>query len=332
MGACVGHVGKLRPLQVIRMKKLNFIFVRCVLPIVFFIFVASYRCILETRYWAAHPFFSYYTLLHHVLWVACMILMIVGLAHCFLREPPARLLWLFYGSGVLIIPLLWATVTQESLALCYMNDSPARLLLHTVTFNWTYPPNRPLTVELIAIFVGMLAIGFYRSHSVLRALGLPVCVHVVGCLFAIHWFGCAPYATSFIKISTAMGNHILLSVIYTVIAGVLVLALLFRQHRESSGVSLKTVLGSILVWAAGAFVARVYVTHCSHVVDAMAMALPLAFVAFLVMSIRYYRRKRCHISVLVSVSILVLVASLVTIPFTLNCTEGLLPVLSRTMP
>ena len=100
------------------MKKIQFIT---------FIFFSVFRCYVETGLLAKHSFFSYYVALHHTLWNASTILVIILLMHLILKVPIVRLIWVMYGITLMAIPLLYAMVTQEHLQLEYLEDLFLRL-------------------------------------------------------------------------------------------------------------------------------------------------------------------------------------------------------------
>jgi hypothetical protein len=304
-------------------------FLRDVCPVVVFLCVATYRCFLETTFWTPWPYFSYYTLLHHILWVGTMILIIMFLSHIVTGVAPARLIPLFYGSGLLLIPLIWVVFTGDMLDLRYLNDSPGQLVIHALTFNWSYPPNRPLTPELVAIFLGMAIVGYQLTSSLWKAMLLAVSVHAVGILFAIQWFGCAPNTSAVFAIRTNMDNHILLPFIYVSLICLLILVLLRRQYGTLSGVTWRTIgiaLGGLLLVTPLCFLFVVErVGKAAVAVDAWAIALPVFPLALIVTGLFSLRYGQCRRLAVVLFAFLFVLTCLVTLPFSMGFSDNLVP-------
>ena len=174
---------------------------------VYFICFSVFRCYVETGLLAKHSFFSYYVAMHHTLWNASTILVIILLMHFILRVPIVRLIWVMYGVTLMAIPLLYAMLTQEHLQLEYLRGSVSEIIGYVATFCWAYTKNRPLTIELLVIFLSMVSVGYAYTRNWLRALGLAVSVYFVGNIFAIHWVGPIPYAKSVVLLKTQWSHH-----------------------------------------------------------------------------------------------------------------------------
>jgi hypothetical protein len=174
---------------------------------VYFICFSVFRCYVETGLLAKHSFFSYYVAMHHTLWNASTILVIILLMHFILRVPIVRLIWVMYGVTLMAIPLLYAMVTQEHLQLEYLRGSVSEIIGYVATFCWAYTKNRPLTIELLVIFLAMVSVGYAYTRNWLRALGLAVSVYIVGNIFAIHWVGPIPYSKSVVLLKTQWSHH-----------------------------------------------------------------------------------------------------------------------------
>jgi len=181
---------------------------------VYFLSFSLLRCYVETELLAGKSFFSYYVALHHVLWNATTILIIILLMNLILKAPIMRLLWVMYGITVMAIPLFYAMVTGENLRLEYLKGSFSEIISYVATFCWTYSKNRPLTIELLVIFFSMFAVGYAYTKRFFRALALAVSVHIAGNVFAIHWVGPIPYANSVILFKTQWSHHQFMSVFW----------------------------------------------------------------------------------------------------------------------
>jgi hypothetical protein len=199
---------------------------------VYFIFFSLFRCYVETGLLAKHSFFSYYVALHHTLWNASTILVIILLMHFILKVPVARLIWVMYGITLMAIPLLYAMVTQKHLQLEYLRGSFSEIIGYVATFCWTYTKNRPLTIELLVIFFSMVAVGYVYTRSWPRALCLAVTVYIVGNIFAIHWVGPIRTSRSVVLFQTQWSHH---------------------QFMAAFWLSMLTVLSILFIWQAGWF-------------------------------------------------------------------------------
>jgi hypothetical protein len=199
---------------------------------VYFICFSLFRCYVETGLLAKHSFFSYYVALHHVLWFASIILVIILLMHFILKVPVVRLIWVMYGVTLMAIPLLYAMATQEHLQLEYLRGSFSEIIGYIATFCWAYTKNRPLTIELLVIFFSMIAVGYAYTRSWHRALALAGSVYIVGNIFAIHWVGPIPYSKSVVLFQTQWSHH---------------------QFMAAFWVFMLTVLSILFIWQAGWF-------------------------------------------------------------------------------
>ena len=199
---------------------------------VYFIFFSLFRCYVETGLLVKHSFFSYYVALHHVLWFASIILVIILLMHFILKVPIVRLIWVMYGVTLMAIPLLYAMVTQEHLQLEYLRGSISEIIGYVATFCWAYTKNRPLTIELLVIFFSMIAVGYAYTRRWHRALALALSVYIVGNLFAINWVGPIPYSKSVLLFKTQWSHH---------------------QFMAAFWVFMLTALSILFIWQAGWF-------------------------------------------------------------------------------
>lgn len=199
---------------------------------VYLICFSIFRCYVETELLAKHSYFSYYVALHHTLWNACTILVIILLMHLILKVPVVRLIWVMYGITLMAIPLLYAVVTQKPLQLEYLRGSFSEIIGYVATFCWTYTKNRPLTIELVVIFLSTAAVGYAYTQSWFRSLCLAVSVYIVGNLLAIHWVGPIRHSKSVVLFQTQWSHH---------------------QFMAAFWLSLLTALSIPFIWQAGWF-------------------------------------------------------------------------------
>lgn len=189
------------------------VFLNAVAP-VYFLSFSLFRCYVETAILADQRSFSYYVALHHILWFATTILIIILLMNLILKVPVMRLLWVMYGITLAVIPLFYAMATGENLRLEYLRGSFSEIISYIATFCWTYLRNRPLTLELLVIFFSMFAVGYAYTKSLSRSLFLAVSVHIAGNIFAINWVGPIPYAKSVFAFRTQWNPHEFMSVFW----------------------------------------------------------------------------------------------------------------------
>jgi len=253
-----------------------------VFPPVYFIALAWLRCYVETALLAQPPFFSYYIVLQHILWVTMTMLVIILLAHAILRVPVQNLLWLMYGGTVMLIPLIYALIFRTPLELNYLRGSLSEITAHIVTFCATYPCNLPLTIELVAIFLGMGIIGYIYTREWRSALGLAIAVHIMGNVLAIEWFGAELHSKGIFIISTRLTNHPLLAIIFLYAVSLLVILLLWRGGQLNCDRRLMRPIA----WALGAWIGCAIAAWGTgwfeYGFDCVAAGLPCATGAFLI--------------------------------------------------
>lgn len=301
------------------------LWVQAFAPIYFLLF-SLLRCYVETGLLAKHSFFSYYTAFHHVLWFASTILMIILLVNLFLKVSVTRLLWLMYGITLTAIPLFYAMVTGEHLRMQYLGGSFLEIVSHIVTFCLTYPRNRPLTIEMLLIFLSMIGVGYYYSRSWPRSIALAVAVHLFGNIFAIHWFGPVPYTKAIIAIRTQWSNNPLMAMIW--LYPLTALAMLFIWRAGWFGGSRRSWLYAAL-WAAMSWVVYVVVARITGLFmrpfDILMSGLPVTTLAFLLVSILSSERRMLSRCAWATMGIVLLIQLAVMGPIYLHKTNGLTP-------
>lgn len=301
------------------------VWVQAFAPIYFLLF-SLLRCYVETGLLAKHSFFSYYTALHHVLWFTSIILMIILLVSFFLKVSVTRLLWLMYGITLTAIPLFYAMVTGEHLRMQYLGGSFLEIVSHIVTFCLTYPRNRPLTIEMLLIFLSMIGVGYYYSRSWPRSIALAVAVHLFGNIFAIHWFGPVPYTKAIIAIRTQWSNNPLMAIIW--LYPLTALAMLFIWRAGWFGGSRRSWLYAAL-WAATAWVVYIVIARITgwfmRPFDILISGLPVATLAFLLVSILSSAGRMLSRCAWATMGIVLLIQLAVMGPIYLHKTDGLTP-------
>jgi uncharacterized membrane protein (DUF441 family) len=256
------------------------VFLNAVAP-VYFLSFSLLRCYVETAILADQSAFSYYVALHHTLWFATTILIIILLMNFILKVPIMRLLWVMYGITLVAIPLFYAMVTGENLRLEYLRGSFSEIISYIATFCWTYLRNRPLTMELLIIFFSMFAVGYAYTKSLYRAIFLAVSVHIAGNIFAIHWVGPIPYAKSVFTFRTQWSPHQFMSVFW--LYGLTIVAVLFIWRAGWFGIKRSWIYSALA--AASIWVVQVIIFKTTgwfnRPFDSLTAGLPAVTLAFL---------------------------------------------------
>jgi hypothetical protein len=258
---------------------------------VYFLSFSLLRCYVETELLAGKSFFSYYVVLHHTLWNATIILIIILMMNLILKVPIMRLLWVMYGVTVMVIPLFYAMVTGENLQLGYLKGSFSEIISYVATFCWAYSKNRPITIELLVIFFSMFAVGYAYTKSFSRSLALAVSVHIAGNIVAIHWVGPIPYAKSLILFKTQWSHHQFMSVFW--LSTMTAMAMLIIWRAECFGEMKRSwfyaALAAVAVWVVQAIIFNV--TGCfKRPFDIFLSGLPAVTLTFLL--VRLFSSKR----------------------------------------
>lgn len=179
----------------------------------FFFCIALFRCYLESNVFAPQPYFSYYVALHHVLWYFIIILFIILTTHLILKVAVEKLLWLMYGAVIIMIPIIVVMIQGKPMEADYLTGSFHEIVLHIVTFYFTYERNLPLTAEVIIIFIGMSIIGYLYTRSIMRGLTLGTAIYLGGNLLAISWLGSLPYTKAVFTVQSGLLNHPFMAVL-----------------------------------------------------------------------------------------------------------------------
>jgi hypothetical protein len=258
---------------------------------VYFLSFSLLRCYLETELMAGKSFFSYYVALHHTLWNATTILIIILMMNLILKVPIMRLLWVMYGITVMAIPLFYATVTGEHLRLEYLKGSFSEIISYIATFCWTYSKNRPLTIELLVIFFSMFAVGFAYTKKFSRALALAISVHIAGNILAIHWVGPIPYAKSAILFKTQWSHHQFMSVFWLNTLTAMAMLIIWRAgwFGEMQKSWFYAALSAVAVWGVQAIIFNV-TGFFKRPFDILLSGLPAITLTFLL--VRFFSSER----------------------------------------
>ena len=180
----------------------------------FFFLVALLRCYLESQIFSARPYFSYFVALHHVLWYFTVILYIILITHIILKVAVEKLLWLMYGAILLMIPIIVVIIQDKPMSAGYLTGTFWEIAVHIFTIYFTYEKNLPLTPEVILIFIGMTAVGYLYSGSLLRGIALGTAIYFGGNLLAISWISRIPNGKAVFIVLSALQNHPFMAAVY----------------------------------------------------------------------------------------------------------------------
>jgi uncharacterized membrane protein (DUF441 family) len=300
---------------------------------VYFIFFSLARCYIETGLLARHSFFSYYVALHHTLWNASTILMIILLMHFILKVPIVRLVWVMYGVTLMAIPLLYALATGEHLQLEYLRGSFSEIVGYVATFCWAYTKNRPLTIELLVIFFSMITIGYAYSRSWPRAFLLAVLVYIVGNLFAINWVGPVRHSKSVFLFQTQWHHHQFMAAFWLFMLTVLLIV--FVRQAEWFGRGQRSwcyaVLAAAFVWMLQAAVFK-SIGWFNQPFDIIMSGLPAVTLAFIGVNLLFAKRENFFGWTFAAMSIIFILQIAVIGPIYLGHMKIHLPFLHHIVP
>lgn len=293
-----------------------------VLPVAVFALLAWGRCLVETALLSTPPMFGYFVGFHQTLWMTAVALTVVLAAHLILGVAVDRLLWLLYGGVLMLIPVLYAWISRTPLDMQYLSGSVGEIVMHTCTFCLTYRPNRPLSIELIVIFISLVAVGRLYGRSWTRSLLLAVVVQIAGSLLAVEWFRVSEDGRGLFHVITRLGNHPMYAVVCLYAVTVLIGLLVLRSGAVAdTGGLLWCSVGVLFMWvlaALGFAVSGWFSTPFDHIMGGFLPATTGGFLCLL--AVRPVRRWG-----LVTLGALLLVQFLVLTPLLLRKEARLSP-------
>jgi len=226
---------------------------------IFFVLCAVLRCYLETHVFAEDSIFSYYVVTHHGLWYLSAILGGMLCFHFVLGVGFKTLVWLFYSSFLLFVPILYAFYTGQSvLHLEYINPDIMNVLKTSVSGGYLSDHNRPVFPEMILIDSGSFFFAYFLKRNIKKAILTALSVHLVLILFGIGWFYADNRYIAIIKIITNLDKHIWLSMIWLFCTTVLVQVILIRSELQEKNEALITLISGLAMWSALVFVADIF--------------------------------------------------------------------------
>ena len=203
----------------------------------FFILIASLRCFLEMRVLAPFDDFSYFTLLHHVLWYVTAILSVILFLSLYLKKSPLKLLWLCYGGVIILIPVGHSMATHTPMNLDYFTGAFLDIIRYSLSAGWEYERNRPQFFAIITLDIGIFFTGFLYSRSIKKAFVSLISVHLILTLVGTKWFSDQDRPETLILIRSAYTGHVFMALIWLQTASLLTLVLgLIETRRWGVGV------------------------------------------------------------------------------------------------
>ncbi|SHJ80752.1 hypothetical protein SAMN02745216_02305 [Desulfatibacillum alkenivorans DSM 16219] len=194
----------------------------------FFVLVVGARIYIETELLAPEPYFSYYTLCHHMLWFAGTFLSLMLVIHFIIKTPIKDLFILCYGSILVFIPILYLLLTGQKAALTYLRGGFWEILKHALTFVWTWEADRALSIELGLIFAGITGLAWLITKRPGKAVLTGAVSYSVLMLWAVHWVGKTPHKYAVFSINTWMVSNCLISVVLLHVFSFLVIITIWR--------------------------------------------------------------------------------------------------------
>lgn len=248
----------------------------------FFFLTALFRCYLESHVFAPQSYFSYYVALHHVLWFFTVILFIILITHLILKVAVEKLLWLMYGSSLLMIPVIVVMIQGKPMMADYLTGTFSEIVTHILTIYFTYKQNLPLTAEVIVIFIGMTVVGYLYTKSILRGLALGVAIYLGGNMLAISWISSSPDTKAIFKVHSALMNHSFMAVICAHSMTFFTLLTVGRADLITISFRCRFIAAAIALVAGSFYMSVVMLSGWFiHPVDILLTALPIWTTAFL---------------------------------------------------
>lgn len=288
----------------------------------FFIMIAGIRCYLETTLFSQVNEFSYYTLLHHVLWYIATMLGIMLTLHFLLKISFKSLNWLFYSAILFFIPIIYASLTGENLQLEYLAPDLLNILKSSLSACLLNPANKAQFLEIVLIDSGILIGTFLKTKNLQKAIITTLAVHFVLTLFGIKWFYSKTGSPGIIYIATNLSNHVWLSLIWLICSTFLVQIILFRTVIDKKNM-VKGIITGLLVWAV-IFVSLKICHGKITAFDAAAVTLPgytTGFICFL-----YYKLKgmKIHSSLYIILFAILVFQLMAVLPIFFNIQQSLI--------
>jgi len=188
---------------------------KTVLCFLFFILTVLVRIYFEMEVFAKRSLFGYFVVVHHSCWYMFVFYYFSACNRYILGMNPAKIKYTAFLSPVIMIPVIHAAISGNKLDLGYLDGNLKDNLFHMVTLYYKHPKNGEFFIEMVVLLILFIVGSWFISKSVKKTL-LNVLVGFYGCMMlaGFHFFGVAPKTRAYFKITTALKNHQLMSLIY----------------------------------------------------------------------------------------------------------------------
>ncbi len=173
---------------------------------------------------------------HHHLWFYAVFAMymivfryIVGVS---VKKIPRFLL----AAPLLMIPVCAHYLSgNKVMGIDYISARhPASYIYNIATFMLFNPQNRPVSYELIIIFIGVTALAYYLSHSITRSIGSAVVTYLV--LMVVHgtiWIAPESFSEALIRYPSHLQSDIAFASLYLSVVVLYIFILFFPEIKRT---------------------------------------------------------------------------------------------------
>ncbi len=196
-----------------------------------FISLISARVYIEAA--VLNSFFSTFVLFHHLFWFISVLLWFMISLRYIGKMKRAYLPYLSFAGILTYIPMIYKYIDKGDAVLEYIYT---RDVIEAANFvfllMYNHPKNFYMFPELLLLLLGLIVVAWFSSRSVFRVLGVVLFGFFGSMLIGFYWVGKATSKFSYIKLETAMPNHLFLSVIFYLFSLLLALILFYPEIRK----------------------------------------------------------------------------------------------------
>ena len=112
----------------------------------------------------------FFLFFHQLYWYFLVVLTAIFISSIFLKKKIAELYWFIYFIPVIFVPMLYILFTRKFIALSYINSyNFFENLKHLATFLLYHPNDRPIGIEMILVFSGILIFSLVVSKNLFKS-------------------------------------------------------------------------------------------------------------------------------------------------------------------
>jgi len=243
---------------------------------------SALRTYLETVHFEETARYSFYRSTHHVFWFTTIIIFAILFLNLVARVQVKRIMWFGLGMHAILLPILWAWLTDSKLALAYHPSEPSQMIRDIFTFVWTAPHNRPVMFDGGLGLASMTALCYFYSRSWRRSLLITIMSLSLVNFFAIVLIGPPSAENAFIKIQSAWTYDPFISAFFVFISfwGLVLLMARAGLFRKDGRAWAACALAGLAGWAAFSLAAY-YARWFPFPYDAFMTGFPMGFCLFL---------------------------------------------------